>query len=56
MVGLCAGWCVDYVLGRVVFSGFFLSKFGVDTIATFSLCHQNNSDCDENISNAAIHR
>ena len=29
MAGLCAGWCVDYVFGRVVFSGFF-SKYGVD--------------------------
>ena len=26
MDGLCAGWCVDYVLGRVVFSGFFFVK------------------------------
>ena len=29
MDGLCAGWWVDYVLGRVVFLGFIL-KYGVD--------------------------
>jgi len=29
LVVLCAGCCVEYVLGRVVFSG-FLSKYGVD--------------------------
>jgi len=27
--GLCAGWCVDYVLGRVVFLG-FIPKYDVD--------------------------
>ena len=29
MDGLCAGWCVGYVLGRVVFLG-FIPKYGVD--------------------------
>ena len=29
MDGLFAGWCIDYVLGRVVFLGFIL-KYGVD--------------------------
>ena len=27
--GLCVGWCVDYVLGRVVFLG-FIPKYAVD--------------------------
>ena len=29
MDGLCAGWCVDYDLGRVVSLG-FIPKYGVD--------------------------
>jgi len=28
--GLCAGWCIDYVLGPVVFFWVYLSKYGVD--------------------------
>jgi hypothetical protein len=28
--GLCAGWCVDYVLGRVVLFLGFIPKYGVD--------------------------
>jgi len=43
--GLCAGWCVDYVLGRFVFSGFVVVVVVVVVVEVWCGCWYGCAHC-----------